>query len=112
MRRNKNGSRVYAHRYTRPEQKSPAWSITTGASSGSTKAWTPTTTRSNTSSSRKAPASPRSSQQPHVAYKVDNADPYLAEADRVIFGPEALGDNVRLAFIVKDDAIIELYEEK
>ena len=38
--------------------------------------------------------------------------PYLAEADRVIFGPEALGDNVRLAFIVKDDAIIELYEEK
>ena len=52
------------------------------------------------------------SKQPHVAYKVDNADPYLAEADRVIFGPEALGDNVRLAFIVKDDAIIELYEEK
>ena len=52
------------------------------------------------------------SKQPHVACKVDNADPYLAEADRVIFGPEALGDNVRLAFIVKDDAIIELYEEK
>ena len=50
--------------------------------------------------------------QPHVAYKVDNADPYLAEADRIIFGPEALGDNVRLAFIIKDDAIIELYEEK
>ena len=49
---------------------------------------------------------------PHVAYKVDDAEPYLAEADRVIFGPEALGENVRLAFIVKDDAIIELYEEK
>ena len=52
------------------------------------------------------------SKQPHVAYKVDNADPYLEDADRIIFGPEALGDNVRLAFIIKDDAIIELYEEK
>lgn len=50
--------------------------------------------------------------QPHVAYKVDDMDPYVADADRVIFGPEALGDNVRLAFVVKDDAIIELYEEK
>ena len=50
--------------------------------------------------------------QPHVAYKVDNADPYLAEADRILFGPEALSETVRLAFIVKDDAIIELYEEK
>ena len=48
------------------------------------------------------------SKQPHVAYKVDNADPYLAEADQIIFGPESLGDNVRLAFIIKDDAIIEL----
>jgi hypothetical protein len=47
-----------------------------------------------------------------VAYKVDNDDPYLADADQIIFGPEALGDNVRLAFIIKDDAIIELYEEK
>ena len=44
--------------------------------------------------------------------KVDDADPYLADADQIIFGPEALGDNVRLAFIIKDDAIIELYEEK
>ena len=52
------------------------------------------------------------SKQPHVAYKVDDADPYLKDADRVIFGPEDLGGGVRLAFIVKDDAIIELYEEK
>ena len=50
--------------------------------------------------------------QPHVAYKVDDADPYLADADRVIFEPKMLRDTVRLAFIVKDDAIIELYEEK
>ena len=52
------------------------------------------------------------SKQPHVAYAVDDLDHYLADADRVIFGPESLGDNVRLAFVVKDDAIIELYEEK
>lgn len=38
--------------------------------------------------------------------------PYIAAAQRVIFGPEALGDNVRLAFVIVDDAIIELYEEK
>ena len=52
------------------------------------------------------------SKQPHVAYKVDDMAPYLAQAQQVIFGPEALGDNVRLAFITLDDAIIELYEEK
>ena len=48
---------------------------------------------------------------PHVAYKVDNMDPYLKEAQQVIFGPETLSDTVRLAFITLDDAIIELYEE-
>ena len=52
------------------------------------------------------------SKQPHVAYKVDDMDPYIAQAQQVIFGPEVLSDTVRLAFIVKDDAIIELYEEK
>lgn len=52
------------------------------------------------------------SKQPHVAYKVDDMTPYIDCAERVIFGPEALGDNVRLAFVVMDDAIIELYEEK
>lgn len=51
------------------------------------------------------------SKQPHVAYKVDNMDPYLKEAQQVIFGPENLSDTVRLAFITLDDAIIELYEE-
>ena len=30
----------------------------------------------------------------------------------ITIGPESLGENVRLAFIIKDDAIIELYEEK
>lgn len=52
------------------------------------------------------------SKQMHVAYKVDNADPYIAEADRVLFGPEQIKPDTRLAFIVKDDVIIELYEKK
>lgn len=48
----------------------------------------------------------------HVAYKVDDMDPYLNDADRVIFEPLRFDEHTRLAFIVKDDAIIELYEEK
>ena len=49
---------------------------------------------------------------PHVAYKVDDAEPYLKAADQVIFGPVALNETTRIAFIIQDDAIIELYEEK
>ncbi len=49
---------------------------------------------------------------PHVAFKVDDAKPYLDDADRVIFGPVDAGPGVRIAFIVKDDTIIELYEQK
>lgn len=52
------------------------------------------------------------SKQPHVAYKVDNLEAYMEDADRVIFGPEALSETDRLAFAIKDDAIIELYESK
>lgn len=51
------------------------------------------------------------SKQPHVAYLVDDAAPYLAEADRIIFGPENLDENTRISFLIKDDAIIELFEE-
>lgn len=49
---------------------------------------------------------------PHVAYKVDDMTPYLEAADRTIFGPLEIGPGVRIAFIIQDDAIIELYEEK
>lgn len=49
---------------------------------------------------------------PHVAYQVDDAEPYLAEADRIIFGPVTNEDGSRMAFIIKDDAIIELLEKK
>ena len=49
---------------------------------------------------------------PHVAYKVDDLEHYADQADRVIFGPLELGPGVRLAFVIWDDAIVELYEEK
>ncbi len=49
---------------------------------------------------------------PHVAYKVDDAGPYIAEAQQLIFGPVEIGPGVRIAFIIKDDTIFELYEEK
>lgn len=49
---------------------------------------------------------------PHIAYKVDDADPYLADADEVIFGPVTNDDGSRMAFIIKDNTIIELLEAK
>ena len=49
---------------------------------------------------------------PHVAFQVDDMAPYLADADQVIFGPAAIADNTRIAFIIKDEAIIELMEVK
>ena len=52
------------------------------------------------------------SKPPHVAYKVDDLEHYADQADRVIFGPLELGPGVRLAFVIWDDAIVELYEEK
>ena len=47
---------------------------------------------------------------PHVAYKVDNLEHYIADADSVICGPMPANDTDRLAFVIKDGAIIELYE--
>lgn len=49
---------------------------------------------------------------PHVAYQVDTMDQYLAEADQVIFGPVAMDNGGRMAFIIKDDTIFELLENK
>ena len=49
---------------------------------------------------------------PHVAYKVDNADPYLEDADEIIFGPVTNDDGSRMAFIIKDNAIFEILEMK
>lgn len=49
---------------------------------------------------------------PHVAYKVDDLEKYLKEADSVLVEPMELGPGVRIAFVILDDAILELYEEK
>ena len=52
------------------------------------------------------------SKQPHVAYKVDDLEHYIADADSVICGPMAANDKGdRLAFVWKDGAILELYQE-
>ncbi len=45
---------------------------------------------------------------PHVAYEVDDLDKYLSDADRVIFGPLAISEAMTIAFVVKDDTIMEL----
>ena len=48
----------------------------------------------------------------HVAYAVDDLDRYADDADRIICGPMDAGPGVRLAFVEKDGAVIELYEDK
>ena len=49
---------------------------------------------------------------PHVAYHVDDMAKYLEEADRVIVEPMEVGPKIRIAFIIKDETIFELYEDK
>ena len=49
--------------------------------------------------------------EPHVAYKVDDMQKYLEDADRIICGPMPAGDTAQIAFIRKDGAIIELYQD-
>jgi hypothetical protein len=49
---------------------------------------------------------------PHIAYKVDDMAKYLKDADRVIVEPMTIGPGTRIAFIIKDDTIFELYEQK
>ena len=43
---------------------------------------------------------------------LDDAEPYLKDADQIIFGPVSNADGSRMAFIIKDDTIIELLERK
>lgn len=49
---------------------------------------------------------------PHIAFQVDDAEPYLKDADEVIFGPVDNPDGSRMAFIIKDGTILELLEKK
>ena len=48
---------------------------------------------------------------PHVAYKVDSIEKHLEGADETIFPPTEIGPGVRIAFAIKDGAILEFYEE-
>jgi len=48
----------------------------------------------------------------HVAYKVDDLEKYISDSDGVIIGPMQANDKGdRLAFVWKDGAILELYQE-
>ena len=50
---------------------------------------------------------------PHMAYKVDSLEKYIADADSVICGPMQANDQGdQLAFVWKDGAILELYQPK
>ena len=49
---------------------------------------------------------------PHVAYRVDDLQKYMDDADSVICGPMDANDKGdKLAFVWKDVAILELYQE-
>ena len=47
----------------------------------------------------------------HVAYKVDNIEKHLEGADQTIFPPTVIGPGTRIAFAIKDGAILEFYEQ-
>jgi hypothetical protein len=49
---------------------------------------------------------------PHIAFKVDDAAHYIEDADQVIFPLTEIGPGTRIAFVIKDDTILELYEQK
>lgn len=52
------------------------------------------------------------SKEPHVAYKVDDLEHYMNQAQQVLCGPMEVGPGARLAFVRWDDAIVELFEQK
>lgn len=49
---------------------------------------------------------------PHVAYHVDDLQHYIDDADSLLFGPADLDEHTVLAFVVKDDTILELIADK
>lgn len=48
----------------------------------------------------------------HVAYEVEDMQPYFDKAERIIFGPADLSDTMQFAYIEMDNAIIELQAPK
>ena len=49
---------------------------------------------------------------PHVAFKVDDIEKHLKDADQTIFPPTGIGPGIRIAFAIKDGAILEFYEQR
>lgn len=50
-------------------------------------------------------------ENPHVAYKVEDMDPYIAMGE-VIVAPFDAGPGVRIAFVIVDGVILEFLEQK
>jgi hypothetical protein len=48
---------------------------------------------------------------PHISFAVDNLDKQL-EGKEVVVGPLSVGDNIRIAYFMSDDALIEYLEVK
>lgn len=48
---------------------------------------------------------------PHVAYKVDDAQKYIDEADELVFDTGVGDDGGRMAFVFKDGILLELYQD-
>lgn len=46
----------------------------------------------------------------HVAYRVDDLDPYMADADEILYGPVPGSACKRFVYMLKDGAVIELCE--
>jgi len=49
---------------------------------------------------------------PHIAFLVDDMQKYIDDADEVIFPVTSIAPGTSIAFIIKDNTIIELYEKK
>ena len=48
----------------------------------------------------------------HVAYNVDDLEKYVASADSIVVPIMQLNETARIAFVLKDGALIEYYESK
>ena len=48
---------------------------------------------------------------PHVAFKVDDIEKHLKDTDQTIFPPTVVGPGARIAFAIKDGAILEFFEQ-
>ena len=49
---------------------------------------------------------------PHVCYEVADMQPYLEEAEQVLFGPVPLSDTMDFAYVMWDGTILELQAPK